>query len=460
MHRKPCTILRRSRPLAGGAGVLLSTLGARSGCLRLKPMTDAWVCCKAPEGMRRIIVIAVLVAWVRPAAADSRKAAASTEFPGTSAAAPGATARPLAARMSAHTSVYADSDHVTVVTPAATAEIGDAISSWHAKGQYLVDVVSAASVDIVSTASQRWQEVRQAGEVDAGYKWRRIGAQATAAMSSEPDYASLAGGGNLTWDFGDKSHTAVIGYSLDHDRIGRTGTPIEIFSRSFWQHTVNGGVSLTLNRSALLLLVSDVVVERGDQSKPYRYIPMFSPAVAPTIARGASIDAVNSSRLPERPLEHLPESRERYALTARFGYRFAHSTLRIDERLYTDTWRLHASTTDARYFLELSKRLTVWPHLRAHAQTAVYFWRRAYVASAAGTSEQIPRFRTGDRELGPLATLTAGVGGTFNVGPATNPSGFMVDLQGDFMGTDFLDDLYVRSRSAALVSAGLVGVFQ
>ena len=168
---------------------------------------------------------------------------------------------------------------------------------------------------------------------------------------------------------------------LDHDTIGRAGTPFSVFSRSLFQHTIAGGVTLTLNRAMVLSLLSDLVIESGDQSKPYRYIPMFSADIAPTIGKGASIDVVNAARLQARPLEQLPDSRERYALTARFGYRFAHATLRADERVYTDTWRLHASTTEVRYIADLSSRFTVWPRVRAHVQNGVYFWNRAYVAS-------------------------------------------------------------------------------
>src|SRR5262249_19790594 len=112
--------------------------------------------------------------------------------------------------------------------------------------------------------------------------------------------------------------------------------------------------------------------------------PMFDARVAPTIAKGTSIDDVNRDRNADRPLEQLPESRDRYALTARFGYRFAHATLRVDERLYTDTWRLHASTTEARYLADLSRRWTIWPWLRFHGQTPVYFWNRAYVSRFIG----------------------------------------------------------------------------
>lgn len=405
---------------------------------------------------------ALFAAWTGAArAGDAPPGGAAVDGAPSPARRPDAAAESsVAARASAHTTFYADTDHVTVVTPVADVEVHDGYSKWRARGQYLVDAISAASVDIVSTASQRWQEVRQAGSLAGGYKFGDVGAEASGAVSIEPDYASVAGGGTLTWDFADKNYTAIFGYALDHDTIGRAGTPFDVFSRSLFRHTLNAGVTLTLNPSTVLSIVSDFVIERGDQSKPYRYIPMFSPAVAPTIDKGAPIDLVNALRLPERPLEHLPERRERYAVTARFGHRFAASTLRVDERLYTDTWHLHASTTDVRYFVDLSRRFTVWPHVRAHAQSAVYFWRRAYVSTFAGATGSVPLYRTGDRELGPLATLTGGAGASLGIGGAADPNGWMLELQADFMGTDFLDDLYVTSRYAALVAGGLVGVFR
>ncbi len=188
---------------------------------------------------------------------------------------------------------------------------------------------------------------------------------------------------------------------------------------------------------------------------------MFSTDVAGTITKGASIDMVNAKRLPERPLEQLPLARERYAVTARLGHRFAHGTLRMDERLYTDTWRLHASTTEARYFLDLSRRWMVWPRLRAHFQTPVYFWSRAYESAfRADGSFSVPRYRTGDRELGPLLTFGAGVGGSFAMGPDVDPTSLTLLLQGDILHTKFLDDLYVTSRTATLATLAIQGALE
>ena len=50
-------------------------------------------------------------------------------------------------------SAYADTDAVSVFTPALEGSIKDPLSGWSANGSYLVDIVSAASVDIVSTAA-------------------------------------------------------------------------------------------------------------------------------------------------------------------------------------------------------------------------------------------------------------------------------------------------------------------
>jgi hypothetical protein len=399
-----------------------------------------------------------IAAWMSVTSAAAEPATTEPAPPSVTPAAPHPST--VITRVSAESTFYADSDHVTVFSPVATAEVSDVASTWQAQGTYLVDVISAASVDIVSTASQRWQEVRQAATLGAGYQWGDVGARVSAAVSREPDYVSNAAGTALTWRFADKAHLAIIGYSLDHDTIGRTGTSFDVFSQTLWQHDVSGGVTLTLNRSTVLSLLGDFVVESGDQSKPYRYVPMFDATVARTIEKGASIDVVNARREPERPLERLPDHRERAALTARLGYRLAHATLRLEERLYSDTWQLHASTTEIRYIADVSQRLTLWPRLRVHSQSSVYFWRRAYVSSAEGDTLRLPAYRTGDRELGPLVTVTAGMGANWRIGPLASRTTWSVELHGDLLRTQFLDDLYVTSRTGVVAAAGFTGVFE
>src|SRR5580693_5783468 len=196
---------------------------------------------------------------------------------------------------------YDDTDHVTVFTPSVALGIEN-VSGAALHATYLVDVVSAASADIVSTASSRWQEVRQAGSLSGDYKPHDFGVTVGGSFSREPDYLSYGAYATVTKDFAEKNWTFFFGYGFSHDTIGRCGdggvcTPFSVFARELQRGSFNGGVDFVLDPQSLGSIVADVVIENGDQSKPYRYIPMFSPAVAATVAKGASIDWVNANRL-------------------------------------------------------------------------------------------------------------------------------------------------------------------
>jgi hypothetical protein len=369
-----------------------------------------------------------------------------------SAVAATASAEEGESRVATEVAAYQDTLAVSVLTPSVSAVTRSATTGWGGNARYLVDVVSAASPDIVSTASRRWTEVRHAGNIGASYKPDDFGVAANASISSTPDYLALGGSGRMTKELDDKNLTLLGGYGYGHDTIGRTGTAFSVFSRALDYHTLSAGLTRVLNPSMVLGVLGETTIERGDQSKPYRYVPVFAPDVAPTIARGASVDAVTSAALPVRPIEQLPLGRERYSLSLRFSWRMTSSTIRLDERGYADSWELRATTTDIKWLFDLGPRVIVWPHARVHAQSGVSFWRRAYIARNV---HDLPAVRTGDRELGPLAS--GGLGGGIRI--ALGPEGHLDDwvLTGTLEGTytGFLNALYVTERYAGLLAVGL-----
>jgi hypothetical protein len=346
---------------------------------------------------------------------------------------------------------YQDSNATTVLTPSISARIENPIAGWGVNGRYLVDVVSAASPDIVATASPRWVEIRNAGNIGGRYKPGNYGIGAGVVTSYTPDYLALGANVQLVQDFDDKLLTVTEGYSYGHDVIGRVGTPFSIFSRQLDYHHLSAGISRVVNASLVVGLNGDFILERGDQSKPYRYIPIFSPAVAQGVPAGASVDFVSSLRLQARPLEQLPLERDRFALSARLAWRLSSSTIRIEERGYADSWGLRASTTDGRWLFDIGDRLIVWPHVRFHVQNSVDFWQRTYTAPNV---HDLPALRTGDRELGALTNIGLGGGLRYSFGKRGKLDDIALTGSADVTRTGFSDTLYVKERwSILLVSA-------
>lgn len=366
----------------------------------------------------------------------------------------------LVIRVAGDLSGYSDTNSVAVYTPALNASLVSPTAGWNVGGNFLVDAVSAASPDLVSSASPPFEEYRYAGGLTGGYKPGLYGGQASVSFSSSPDYVSYTAGGRLTADLNDKLITPTLGYSYSRDEIGRGPhnylhdfNPLKGLLNT---HEFELGVTFVMSPTSVLLVGGTVSIERGDQSQPYRYVPMFDPDnVAPFVPNGATVDLVNRTRLPVRPLEQLPTERDRYAAGARFNKRLGNATLRLEERLYIDSWGLKASSTDGRYMVDLSRHLRVWPHARLHAQSGTNFYQLAYSAILDPNGEIIlPTYRTGDRELSPLLTATAGGGVRLGLGEPEGNVKYGLTFVGDVMYTRYLKSLYVTTRTAVYGAVG------
>jgi hypothetical protein len=363
---------------------------------------------------------------------------------------------------------YSDTDHVNVFSPSINATVSSPTAGWNVGGSYLVDIVTAASPDIVSEASPYYREVRNAGTLTGGYKPGLYGVQATADVSREPDYLSLGGGVAVTGDFDDKRITPRLAFDYTHNTIGISSTPFSVYHQTFQVYEAEASSTFVLTPTSLILVGATVDFERGNQSKPYRYVPLFNEeTVAPYVPAGATVDLVNSVRLPFRPMENLPDSRNRYAVGVRFAHRFSSSTLRLEERLYYDSWKQASTTTDIRYLIDFSRRFRVWPHVRFNAQNGADFYQLAYGVRVPAPSAQnpagliqIPLYRTDDRELSPLVTGTGGGGFRIALSPPEAKSQFGLSLQMDVAYTQFFDALFVQNRTAFFGTLSFDAEFQ
>jgi hypothetical protein len=368
----------------------------------------------------------------------------------------------LVGKVSSEVSAYSDTNNVDVLSPELSGSVSSPTAGWNIGGRYIVDMVSAASPDIVSEASPPFREVRHAGSLDGAYKPGRYGVEANGNVSSEPDYLSLGAGVAFTVDLDDKLVTPRLGFDYSHDTIGRSTTPFSVFHHDLDVGTIEASSTFVMSATSVLLLSGTLQLERGDSSKPYRYVPMFDPSTAALVKPGQSYATVNAARDSIRPLEQLPLARDRYAVGARFAHRFGSATLRLEERLYYDSWHQEATTTDLRFLVDFANWLRLWPHLRFNAQTGASFYRLAYspVVDPAINQIAVPRYRTGDRELSPLVSATGGGGARVSLTAPTSTTQLALTLQGDVMYSRYFQSLFITSRTAVYATLGLDAEFE
>ena len=219
-----------------------------------------------------------------------------------------------------------------------------------------------------------------------------------------------------------------------------------------------------MNKETVVVFGLSMQFQRGEQSKLYRFVPVFSPDQAAQIKPGESADDVNRERLNLRPREVVPDQRDRYAAGARIMHRIGGvSTIRAEQRIYVDTWGIKATTTDARYLYDLSSRLEVSAHARYHLQSGASFYHLAYSAlvDENGVPLVLRPYRTGDRELSPMMTLTGGLGARIELGETgeTARPKFAIVLDGDVMWSKFFQSLFVKDRTAVYGTVGFEADF-
>ena len=334
--------------------------------------------------------------------------------------------------------VYSDTDNVLVVSPQVSARHALDDRGGEVSARAVVDVVSAASVDVVSHATNGFTEIRRGADLAVSHRVGEVLVGGRYSYSDEPDYRSHSGGLSLSRDFADHDTTLTASYDLTSDTVGRTWTPFDTWSRHLSTHTAEVSWTQVLNPRTIGRLAYTLTVQDGYLEKPYRYVPLFDAATLADLEdRGMTLDVDNFSsyRLPERPPEEVPDLRVRHAFAVRaLRYLSGLGSLEGDYRLYLDSWGMQAHTLGAAVRIPIGRfRFDVEDRL--YWQGAVDFWRRAYTVNDMG---EAPGWRTLDRDLATYVQDTLRLRGQVELGDWTiyGLAGAMVTRYSNYM---FLD---------------------
>ena len=351
--------------------------------------------------------------------------------------------------LSFDTLFYSDTDNVMVVSPQVAIHRALDQEGGQVTARVAVDVISAASVDVVSQATSRFTEIRREAALAASHRMGSLLPALRYRFSDEPDYRSHGFGASLSRDFAGHDTTLALSYDLGLDTVGRSGTPFSAWSRRLTNHVAELSLTQVLGPRTVARVGYSLTLQDGYMEKPYRYVPLFDAAAIADLERSGMTlgpDQVDDYRLPERPPEEVPDRRVRHALAVR-GVRFIPDlgALQLDYRYYVDSWGVQGHTLDAALKVPLGRfRLDIEDRL--HLQTGADFWSRVYTVDGDG---RIPTWRSLDRELGGYLQDTLFV-------RLQRPFGdLLVYGMGGAMITRFGDFLYLDWRLAIVSEAGL-----
>jgi hypothetical protein len=351
--------------------------------------------------------------------------------------------------LSSDSLLYTDTDNVLVVSSQLGVDRALDDDGGKASALMVVDVVSAASVDVVSQASMRFTEVRAEADLALSLALSDALVSVDYRGSTEPDYRSHGVGAGYQTRLGSPDTVLGADYQITFDTVGRSGTPFDNWSRSLTSHAADLSVTQTIGPTTVVRGVYTLTVQDGYLEKPYRFVPLFDAAgLARARADAVTLDleSFDRYRLSTRPPEEVPSLRLRHAIAVRaLQYlRAIDGSLRADYRFYLDDWQITSHSAEASVWSVLGGGFELELFGRGYLQSAASFYERIYVVANEG---EVPRLRTADRKLSPYRSLTGGSRLRLRAGP------IVAYLEGSVMGTWFTDYLLL-DHELALVSQG------
>ncbi len=223
-------------------------------------------------------------------------------------------------------------------------------------GNYYVDTVSSASIDVLSTASPYAEE---RVETSAGVDFLRGDTLMSLAVtrSDEDDYQAQTINVGIAQEIFGGLTTVTMGYAYGDDEVRRNGDPD--FRDTVERQSYRLGISQILTRSLLLSLNYDVITDEGFLNNPYRSVRYRDPASGTGYSFQPEI-------YPRTRTSNAAALRGRYFLPWR-------AAVHAGYRYFIDDWEIEAHTAELGYTQPL-QAFTVDLQYRFYTQSAAEFY--------------------------------------------------------------------------------------
>jgi hypothetical protein len=248
-------------------------------------------------------------------------------------------------------------------------------------GNYYVDYVSSASIDVIASGASEYDERRTEYSVSADYLYDKSIISGGYTNSDESDYTSDTWFFGVSQDFFGDLTTVNFGYSRGQDEVYQNRN--EGFSEEADRNNFRIGITQIISPSMIMSLNYELVSEEGYLNNPYRSYRYLSDPLDPAAGYQFATEVYPNTRTSDaaaiRLMYYLP-----WRATAGGSYRY-----------YTDDWGIDAHSAGVSYTHTLWDNWTIDLKYRYYQQNGADFYSDLFIAP----SQDIKDYRARDKEL-------------------------------------------------------------
>ena len=263
---------------------------------------------------------------------------------------------------------------------------------YSVSANYYVDMVSSASIDVVSTASP-YKEQRDQASLALDVLNGKTQYSVSVAGSDENDYTASTASFDVSQDmFGDLT-TVSFGFSRGWDEVRRRGDGD--FEEPVDRRSYRVGVTQVVTPSLMMNLAYETITDEGFLNNPYRSVRYLDPDSPAGYAYQPEV-------YPRTRTSNAASLGARYFLPYR-------AVLHGEYRWFTDTWGIDAHTLRVGYTHPLGARWVLEGGLRWYDQSAADFYADLF------PREDAQNFLARDKELSTFTSLMLSLGASYEL---------------------------------------------
>ena len=253
------------------------------------------------------------------------------------------------------------------------------------RANYYVDKVSAASIDVVTSASP-YSEERTEKSVGIDYLAGKAIYSLSYGNSEESDFEANSVHFDMSQDFFGDLTTLSLGYSKGWDEVFRTGD--NSFAEEADRQHFRIGLSQVLTKNLIGSIGHELITDEGYLNNPYRSVRYL------TSPNSYSFE-------PER----YPNTRTSDATAFRLSYYLPwRAGLHGEYRIYSDSWGVDANSWQLQLIQPIGQSWTVETRYRSYQQGDADFYADLFPFQNA------QNFLARDKELSEFSSTVIGLG--------------------------------------------------